>query len=133
MAESAEELYARVLEAAGPEGRLPMPATGQWDVFPWEAIDGTVVPKPLPAPRPERVRMGEPGGEPCGICAGIDPDRIVWEDEFWVLTRDEKPTGLPLVLTLWTREPLDSGDFDDDLSSQFGRICNRLVRIMQGV
>ena len=49
-----------------------------------------------------------------------------------MLTAEAKPTGLPLVLTLWTREHLDDGDLDDDLASQLGRISNRLVRIIEG-
>jgi diadenosine tetraphosphate (Ap4A) HIT family hydrolase len=133
MPESAAEVYARVIEAVGAEGRLPTPPIGEWDVFPWEAADGSVVPKVLRAPGAERVRMGDDGGQPCGVCSGGLEDRVVWEDDFWILTRDEKPTGLPLVLTLWTREHLDFGDLDDEMASQFGRISNRLVRIIQGL
>lgn len=133
MPESAEEVYARVVAAVGAEGRLPTPPIAEWDAFPWEAVDGAVVPKVLPPPAEERSRVGEEGGMPCHACAGFDPDRVVWEDESWILTRDEKPSGMPLVLTLWTREHLDFGDLDDELASQFGRISNRVVRIVQGL
>jgi diadenosine tetraphosphate (Ap4A) HIT family hydrolase len=133
MPESADAVYARVIGAVGAEGRLPAPAITTWDVFPWEAVDGAVVPKVLRAPEPESPRGGEEGGDECLMCAGIPPERIVWEDEHWVLTTDAAPTGLPLVLTLWTREHLDFGDLDDGLASQFGRISNRLVRIIQGL
>jgi diadenosine tetraphosphate (Ap4A) HIT family hydrolase len=133
MPESAAEVYARVVEAVGAEGRLPTPPIVGWDVFPWESVDGAVVPKVLPEPGPEKARIGEEGAPPCGACAGFDPERIVWEDDSWVLTHDEKPSGLPLVLTLWTREHLDFGDLDDEQAAQFGRISNRLVRIMQGL
>ena len=133
MPESADEVYARVIGAVGPEGRLPAPDITTWDVFPWESVDGAVVPKVLPAPAAEAPRNGDEGGTACVMCAGLPEDRIVWEDEFWVLTTDAQPTGLPLVLTLWTREHLDFGDLDDELASQFGRISNRLVRIVQGL
>jgi diadenosine tetraphosphate (Ap4A) HIT family hydrolase len=133
MPESAAEIYARVVDAVGPEGRLPTPPISEWDVFPWEAVDGAVVPKVLAPPADRTPRIGEQDGRPCGTCAGIDPASIVWEDEFWVLTHQGRPSGMPLVVTLWTREHLDFGDLDDDLASQLGRISNRLVRIMQGL
>ncbi|MBI2242578.1 MAG: hypothetical protein HYU55_00980, partial [Nocardioides sp.] len=87
----------------------------------------------LPPPAEEQPRVGEDGGRPCAACAGFEADRVVWEDDDWILTRDAKPSGMPLVLTLWTREHLDFGDLDDELSSQFGRISNRVVRIVQGL
>ena len=43
------------------------------------------------------------------------------------------PTGLPLVLVLPTREHVDAGEIDDDQASEFGRISNRLVRIIEGL
>jgi diadenosine tetraphosphate (Ap4A) HIT family hydrolase len=133
MPESAAEVYARVVEAAGAEGRLPMPPIGEWDVFPWESVDGGVAPKALGAPAEPRRRVGDEGGAPCGVCAGELTDRIIWEDESWIITTDEKPTGLPLVVTLWTREHQDFPDLNDELASQFGRISTRLVRILQNL
>ena len=133
MPESADEVYARVVAAAGVEGRLPTPPMAEWDVFPWESVDGAVVPKVLPAPAPETPREGEPGGRPCWICAGAVPEeRIIWEDEHWLLTAESKPTGLPLVVVLWPREHVDFGDLGDDLAAERGRISNRLTRIIQG-
>jgi diadenosine tetraphosphate (Ap4A) HIT family hydrolase len=131
MPESAAQVHARVVESVGAEGRLPLPPIGEWDVFPWEAVDGAVVPKMLPEPGEERRRMGDEGGEPCKTCEGFDPALVVWEDEHWVLTRFPKPTGLPLVLTLWTREHLDFPDLDDELAAEFGHISTRLVRISE--
>ena len=133
MPESAAEVYARAVAAAGTDGRLPAPPITTWDVFPWEVVDGAIAPKPLAEPAPEKPRVGDEGGKPCNVCTGFPPDRVVWEDEFWVLTAEEAPTGLPLVLVLHTREHMDFGDLDDDMASQFGRISNRLVRIIQGL
>jgi diadenosine tetraphosphate (Ap4A) HIT family hydrolase len=130
MPESADEVYARVVGAVGPEGRLPMPPHGEWDIFPWEVADGAIAPRVLPPPSDEPLRFGE-GDRPCDACAGFEPERVVWEDERWVLVHRGQPSGLPLVLLLHTREHMDFGDLDDDLASEFGRITNRLVRIIE--
>lgn len=129
MPESAEEIHARIVAAAGEGGHLPMPPIGEWDVFPWEVVDGEIAPKVVPPPADEAVRWGE-GGRPCGPCTGIDADRVVWEDERWVLTHLGEPSGLPLVVVLQTREHVDLGDLDDELASELGRISVRLSRII---
>ncbi len=132
MPESAAEVHARVVAAVGEDGRLPMSPAGDWEIFPWEAVDGRVVPKVLAGPRAEPPRGGEAPDHPCGPCTdGLDPSRVVWEDEHWVLTHPGAPSGLPLVLVLQPREHLDLGDLDDDLASELGRITTRLVRIVE--
>lgn len=125
-------MYARVL-AAAEDGRLPRPAVSDRDIYPWESEDGVVVPKVLAAPGDEEPRMGEPGGAPCGACEGFAFARVVWEDEHWVLTARSGPTGLPIVLTLWTRQHLDVADLDDEHAAELGRIANRLVRIIEAL
>ena len=132
MPESADEIYARV-RAAAEGGRLPVGPLSTWDVFPWESVDGAVVPKVLREPGTETPRAGEDGGPDCGFCAGTLSADTVWEDERWVLTAEREPSGLPLVLTLWTREHFDIGEFDDDHASELGRIANRLVRIIEAM
>ncbi|HEY0952071.1 hypothetical protein [Nocardioides sp.] len=132
MPESASEMYARIL-AASQEGRLPTPAMAAWEIFPWEAEGGAVVPKVLAAPGAEEPRRGEQGGADCDACAGFAHAQVIWEDEQWVLTTSTEPTGLPMVLTLWSREHLDVGDFDDEHAAELGRIANRLVRIMEAM
>ncbi|KAA1427566.1 hypothetical protein [Nocardioides antri] len=131
MPESAEEVYQRIIATTGDGGRLPMPPSGEWDIFPWEVVDGALAPKVVPPPGDEPGRYGEDPEKPCGQCTGLDPEKIVWEDEHWVLTHPGAPTGLPLVLMLHTREHEDFGQLDDELASQFGRISNRLVRIIE--
>ena len=134
MPEPAEDVYARIVEAVGVDGHLPMPPLGDWDIFPWTVVDGQVVPRTLPAPSDEPPRWGESPEKPCAACAsGFDPERVVWEDEFWVLTHRGAPSGLPLVLLLHTREHLDMGELDDEMASQLGRITNRLVRIIENL
>ncbi|MBS45503.1 MAG: hypothetical protein CMH83_20490 [Nocardioides sp.] len=133
MAESAEEVHARILAAVGPDGRLPVPPYVGWDIFPWEVADGALVPKVLPGVADEPARWGDSDDKPCQACQGFDPERVVWEDEYWVLTHAGAPSGLPVVLTLHPREHLDMGQLDDELASQLGRITNRLVRIIEAV
>ena len=40
MAETAEQVHARIAEVSGGDGRLPAPPSNEWDNFPWEAVDG---------------------------------------------------------------------------------------------
>ncbi len=131
MPESAEEVYQRIIATTGDGARLPMPPSVEWDIFPWEIVDGALAPKPVQPPGEEPARDGEDPEKPCRQCVGIDATRIVWEDEHWVLTHPGEPTGLPLVLMLHTREHEDYGQLDDEIASQFGRISNRLVRIIE--
>lgn len=133
MPESAAEIHARAAAAAGSDGHLPAPSMTEWEIFPWEVVDGAIRPKALQEPAAEAPRNGEPGGSDCSACAGFAAERIVWEDEDWVLTREEKPTGLPMVVVLHSRVHLDAGEFDDDQASTFGRITNRLVRIISAL
>ena len=130
MAESAEEIYARVVAAFGKDGHLPMPPSAQWDIFPWEVVDGKIAPKVLRPPAPEPPRVGEVPEKPCHACEGFDPDRVVWEDEHWVLTHNGEPSGLPLVVVLWSRRHHDMWEMDDETSSELGRVSTRLVRII---
>lgn len=134
MPESAEEVHARVVAAVGADGHLPMPSMGDWDVFPWESVDGSIVPRALPAPADEPARAGDEGDKPCQVCtSGFDPARVVWEDENWVLTHFGEPSGAPVQLMLHTREHLDMPDIDDDLAGELGRITVRLTRIIENL
>lgn len=131
MPESAEDVYARVVATVGEGGRLPAPPSLEWEIFPWEAVDGALQPKVLQPPSDDPQRSGESPDRPCWACDGFPPERVVWEDETWVLTHAGAPSGLPVVLTLHPREHLDLGELDDELASQLGRISNRLVRIIE--
>jgi diadenosine tetraphosphate (Ap4A) HIT family hydrolase len=132
MAETAEQVLARIDAAVGAGGRLPTPPHSEWDNFPWEVVDGAIAPRVLGAPSDDPLRGGE-GDRPCPACAGVPPETVVWEDEFWVLKHFGSPSGLPVVLILEPREHLDFGQFDDDLASQHGRISTRLVRIIESL
>lgn len=129
MPESPEDLYARVVDQVGADGRLPMSPVSDWDVFPWEVVDGALVPKVLAPPLAAEVpRTGDPGGEPCGTCAGTASTHI-WENDDWTV-RPARRAGMPLVLFLETREHLDYTDLDDDQAAECGRLSVWLSRIM---
>jgi diadenosine tetraphosphate (Ap4A) HIT family hydrolase len=133
MPESAEEVYQRIVASTGDGGRLPMPPSEGWDIFPWEVVDGALTPKVIQPPGEEPARRGEESSTDCPSCTGIEHDRIVWEDEHWMLTHPGQPGGLPLVLMLHTRGHEDFGQLADELASQYGRISNRLVRIIENL
>lgn len=131
MAESPEDLYARITAQVGEHGRLPMTPAVDWDVFPWEVVDGAIVPKVLAAPlAADNPREGDPGGKPCGICAGERDDATIWENETWTL-RPMPRGGLPLILMLEPKEHLDYTDLDDDQAAELGRLSLWTARIME--
>lgn len=133
MAESPEALYARIVEQVGPDGRLPMPPVEEWEIFPWEVVDGTLQLKVLRPPLgAEAPRVGESDDKPCGTCAGADEQGRIWEDERWFVSRKER-AGLPLVLLLHSKEHLDYPDLDDDLAAEYGQLSVRLTRIMESL
>ena len=131
MPESAEAVYARMQSAVGQDGRLPMSRVQEWEIFPWEVVDGALVPKVLPAPtgEPEPPRAGA-GGVDCRLCRADNRTDLMWQDEHWRLTHPGKPTGLPLVLFLSTRAHLDFPEMSDDLAVEYGLLSVRLCRIM---
>lgn len=76
---------------------------------------------------PEPPRRGEPGGEPCGICAG-QTTSAVWSDEHWTL---HPPVGGSLRGAVWlaSREHVDSfSDLPSDVAADFGRVVAKVER-----
>ncbi len=133
MAETAEQVHARISEVTGGDGRLAAPESNEWDNFPWEAVYGAVAPRVLPPPGAEPARSGESDERPCPACHDVPLDHVVWEDEAWRLKHLGEPSGLPVVLILEPKVHLDFGHLDDDLASEHGRLSNRLVRISEGL
>jgi len=72
-------------------------------------------------------------GEECPECEGVVPERIIWEDESWILSYTDGPADLAAALLLQTRAHTRVGQLDDELAAQFGRISNRLVRIIENM
>ncbi len=50
---------------------MPAPPIAEWDVFPWEVVDGAIAPKLLAAPAEEEPRNGESPDKPCVSCADL--------------------------------------------------------------
>jgi diadenosine tetraphosphate (Ap4A) HIT family hydrolase len=76
---------------------------------------------------PEPPRRGEPGGEPCAICAGTTTE-AVWSDATWTL---HPPIGGSLPGTVWlaSREHVDSFcDLPGPAAADFGRVAGRIER-----
>ena len=76
---------------------------------------------------PEPPRRGEPGGEPCAICAGKTTD-AVWSDATWTL---HAPVGGSLPGAVWraSREHFDSFcDLPGPVAADFGRVAARVER-----
>ncbi len=76
---------------------------------------------------PEPPRRGEPGGEPCGICAG-QTTSAVWSDDNWSL---HPPIGgsLPGAVWLASKKHVDSfKDLPEDAAADFGRVIGDVER-----
>lgn len=132
MAESAEQVYARVRAAADEQGRLPLPSVAEWDVFPWEVAEGRLATKPLPPPAPEEPREGE-SGTPCRLCGEGSDAGAIWTNDRWRLKHLEERSGLPLVLMLEPIEHLDLTHLDDDLAAEYGVLAVRIARIVEAL
>ncbi|MBO9521956.1 MAG: hypothetical protein J7518_10510 [Nocardioidaceae bacterium] len=131
MAESPEALYARILDAVGPDGRLPLSSGTTWDIFPWEVADGALATKTLLGPvEAEEPRHGE-DGTGCDVCEGRNTERRIWENDAWTVSALER-SGL-LILMLEPREHLDYTDLDDAQAADLGRISVWLTRIMSNL
>ena len=130
--ESAEDFYARVQAATGPDGRLDVAVEEMpgWDIYPFE-IDSLRM-KPLqPLAAEEPPRGGEDPAE-CYCARPPDPavdERLVWSNERWQLhlAPDLK---LPIGLNLGPREHCDLPTVPDHLAGEMGRL---LVAVSAGV
>jgi hypothetical protein len=122
--ESAEEFYARVKAATGPDGRLAVAVEEMpgWDIYPFE-IDSLRM-KPLqPLADAEPARRGEDPSE-CWCARPPDPavdDRLAWSNERWRLHLDQG-LRLPIGLTLGPLAHCDLSTVPDDLAGEMGRL-----------
>ncbi len=122
--ESAEEFYARVEAATGPDGRLEVAVEEMpgWDIFPFE-IDSLRM-KPLqPLAEAEPPRGGEDPAD-CWCAHPPDPaaaERVVWSNERWRLHLDAL-MRLPIGLSLGPLAHCDLTTVPDDLAGEMGRL-----------
>ncbi|MBW3639668.1 MAG: hypothetical protein KY451_07465 [Actinobacteria bacterium] len=112
----AHDISNRARSAYGPDGRLTLPHTAHWPIFPFE-VDGVrmrLVGDPV---LPEPPRHGEDPQE-CSTCHSGD-DRFVWSDRRWRVSMSDEPMSLP-TLMLHTREHIDFDALTDEAAAEMG-------------
>jgi diadenosine tetraphosphate (Ap4A) HIT family hydrolase len=129
VAESAEEIFRRAEQAAGADGRLPMPHVDEWETFPF---DGDIRVRPLVPPVAEEPPRYGAGGVDCGRCKRGDADAL-WLNGRWRVVPMAKPSGLPVVVILESREHLDLPDLSEELAAELGRLIVRVERAVRQV
>jgi diadenosine tetraphosphate (Ap4A) HIT family hydrolase len=124
VSETPEELFERVA------GSLRMPPVQDWDTFPF---DGDMRPRPLRPPvEVEPAREGA-GGVDCHSCAKPD-EEFLWTSERWRVLAPSRPSGLPAVVILETREHhAEPGDLPDGLAAELGILIARIERAVRSV
>lgn len=129
MGETPEELYRRAQDAARSDDRLAMPPVDEWETFPFE---GELRVRPLQPPvDAEKPRFGA-GGVDCGRCERGD-EAALWRDERWRLVSLPKPSGLPVIVILETREHFDLPDLPEELAADLGPLILRIERAVRSV
>lgn len=123
-----EDFYARAMQAADAEGRLPLSRMTAWDVFPFEPDGLRVVPLEPPV-LPEPARSGEDPAE-CPACTGGRTP--AWSDEHWRLSA-LGPSGAPMILLLESRAHYDLPDLPDDLARELGLLVVRIARAIESL
>ncbi len=109
---------------------LRLPDFLSWDTWPFE---GDVRVKPLAAPViPEPPRSGDPGGEPCVICAK-PASAYIWENDNWRLGPPKERPGLPAVLLLDSRRHVDLADLSDAEAVELGTMIVRIERAIMSL
>ncbi|MDX6366518.1 MAG: hypothetical protein QOK30_1594 [Nocardioidaceae bacterium] len=121
MPEAIEQYYARVVRAAGEDGRIPLESgdIASWDIFPFEG-EGLRLKPIAPLSEAEEARAGEDPAE-CYCAAGGPPKGSVWSDDHWQL-RMLARSGAPLVLMLAPKSHYDFTSLPADLAGELGRL-----------
>ncbi|MDX6318714.1 MAG: hypothetical protein QOD35_2114 [Nocardioidaceae bacterium] len=121
MPETIEQYYARVVQAAGEDGRIPIESgdIASWDIFPFEA-DGLRLKPIAPLSEAEEARPGEDPAD-CYCAAGGSPKDLVWSDEHWQI-RALARSGAPLVMMLAPIRHYDFTSLPSDLAGELGRL-----------
>lgn len=95
--------------------------------------------EPRPRVIPEPPRVGEPGGDPCGLCewlAGYEQSEHeppIWADADWALCRATGVT-IPGVVWLTSRTHHDSfADLPERLAQSYGPVVARVERAILGL
>ena len=115
MPETPEQFWERARDA------LHVPPVQDWESWPF---DGELRVR-------ERPRNGT-GGVDCWRCSRGD-DESLWSNEHWTVRSFDKPSGLPVVVLLETREHVDFTDLDHDRASELGPLLLKVQRAVLAV
>jgi hypothetical protein len=95
--------------------------------------------EPQPRVIPEPPRVGEPGGDPCGLCDWLaDYEQSehrppLWVNDDWALIRATGVT-IPGVVWLASRGHHDSfADLPDKMAASYGPVVARIERAILGL
>lgn len=114
--------------------RLAVPAVAHWPIFPFEG--DLRVRKIEPRFDEERMRNGDPGGEPCFRCHGDGRDNVpIWSNARWAvrsLRFDGEPAPFPAYM-LETLACVDIGDLDEVVAAELGVLTLRLERAIMAL
>jgi diadenosine tetraphosphate (Ap4A) HIT family hydrolase len=121
--ESPEQFWERT------NGGLRVPPVDEWDTWPF---DGALAVRPLESPvEAEDARRGA-GGVDCWRCSHGD-ETALWSNENWCVTPLGRPTGLPAVVILETREHYDFHELPDALQVELGPLLVKVQRAVYAV
>jgi diadenosine tetraphosphate (Ap4A) HIT family hydrolase len=123
------DITARARSAYGPDGRLALPHTARWPIFPFETdnlrvrhLEDPVLPEP---PRRDETV------DDCSTCSSGD-DRFVWNDERWRVSMSNEPLSLPAVV-LHSRDHVDFHALTDQMAAEMGVRLIRIQRALAGI
>jgi len=110
--------------------RLPLPDVVSWAIFPFEG--DMQVREIQPRLESERIRNGDPDGDPCFRC---NPDSsmredadAVWQNERWAvwpITFNGRPSPFPAYM-LETIDHADIDDLTEEMAAEMGVLSLRL-------
>lgn len=125
----AQEITERARGAAGPDGRLALPHTAHWPIFPF-VTDGLRVTEIRDPVLPEPPRRGE-GGVDCPTCQTED-EAYVWAGRRWRISMATEPMALPSAV-IHPRAHLDFGDLTEDQGAELGVMLVRTERALAAI
>ena len=85
------------------------------------------MPRALEPPVESEAARHGVGGVGCRRCE-LGVEGALWHDENWVVTDLGRPTGLPCVVLLQTRQHVDFPDLSDELARELGPLLIRVQR-----
>jgi diadenosine tetraphosphate (Ap4A) HIT family hydrolase len=103
-------------------GALRMPPLDEWATWPF---DGDVSVRELAPPAETERTLHGTGGIDCSTCErGIDG--ALWHDDHWFVRPLGEPSGLPVVVLLFTRAHLNFPELDSERAAELGPLMHRI-------